>query len=46
MNKEEFADSVEVDDFKWYKVTEVDDVIARVNNCSGMHFDMCRKLLK
>ena len=26
--------------------TEVDDVIARVNNCSGMHFDMCRKLLK
>ncbi|MBQ7430075.1 MAG: NUDIX domain-containing protein [Butyrivibrio sp.] len=46
VNKEEFADSVEVDDLKWYKVTEVDDVIARVNNCSGMHFDMCRKLLK
>lgn len=25
---------------------EVDDVIARENNCSGMHFDACRKYLE
>lgn len=28
-----------LDDIKWYKIDEVEDVIARVNNCSGMHFD-------
>ena len=45
VKKSEFVDSVEVDDHKWYKIDEVDDVIARVNNCSGMHFDKCREYL-
>ena len=45
VNKAEFTDCVEVDDIKWYKIDEVDGVIARVNNCSGMHFDMCKKVL-
>lgn len=40
-----FSDSDEVDDIKWYKMDEVDDVIARENNCSGMHWDKCRELL-
>ena len=46
VNKASFADSDEVDDLKWYKIDEVDPVIARVNNCSGMHFDMCRKIIE
>ena len=45
VNKTSFADSDEVDDIKWYKIDEVDPIIARVNNCSGMHFEMCRKIL-
>ena len=46
VKKSEFADSVEVDDHKWYKISEIDAVIARENNCSGMHFDMCKNFLK
>ncbi|WP_026496319.1 NUDIX domain-containing protein [Butyrivibrio sp. WCD3002] len=46
VNKSDFADSDEVDDLKWYKVHEVEAVIARENNCSGMHFDMCKKYLQ
>ena len=45
VNKSDFADSVEVDDLKWYKLDEVEPVIARVNNCSGMHFDKCKEYL-
>ena len=45
VKKSEFSDSVEVDDIKWYKVDEVDCVIARENNCSGMHWDKCRVFL-
>jgi NAD+ diphosphatase len=45
VNKSEFADSDEVDDIKWYKIDEVEDVIARVNNCSGMHFGKCKQFL-
>lgn len=44
-NKTRFADSDEVDDIKWYKIDEVNDVIARENNCSGIHFDKCREFL-
>ena len=36
---------VEVDDLKWYKLDDVEPVIARVNNCSGMHFDKCKQFL-
>lgn len=46
VEKAPFAESCEVDDLKWYKITEIEDVIARENNCSGMHFDMCKKYLK
>ena len=28
-----------------YKIDEVNDVIARENNCSGIHFDKCREFL-
>ncbi len=45
VKKSEFADSDEVDDIKWYKMDEVNSVIARENNCSGMHWDKCRELL-
>lgn len=45
VNQSEFANSQEVDDIKWYRPEEVDAVIARENNCSGMHFDRCRSLL-
>lgn len=45
VNKTRFADSDEVDDIKWYKIDEVNDVIARENNCSGIHFDKCREFL-
>lgn len=41
----DFASSQEVDDLKWFKMSEVDDVIARENNCSGMHFDVCKEYL-
>ena len=40
------ADSDEVDDLKWYKIDEVEEVITRENNCSGMHFDMCKRFLE
>ena len=42
VNKSDFGKSAEVDDIRWYQLDEVDDVIARENNCSGMHFDKCR----
>ena len=45
VKKEQFANSAEVDDLKWYKIEEIDNVIARENNCSGMHFDLCKKYL-
>ena len=45
VNKAQFSNSDEVDDIKWYKIEEVNDVIARENNCSGMHFDKCREFL-
>jgi len=41
----DFASSQEVDDLKWFKMSEVDVVIARENNCSGMHFDACKEYL-
>lgn len=46
VNKSDFITSDEVDDIRWYKMEEVDAVIARENNCSGMHFDKCRADLK
>lgn len=45
VNKADFSESSEVDDIRWYKIEEVDAVIARENNCSGMHFDKCRAYL-
>ena len=45
VKKSQFSNSVEVDDIKWYKMDEVDRVIARENNCSGMHWDKCRDFL-
>lgn len=46
VKKSEFGHSEEVDDLKWFKIGEVDDVIVRENNCSGMHFDNCKKYLE
>ncbi len=46
VKKMRFRSSVEVDEIKWYGLDEVDDVIARENNCSGMHFDRCRRLIE
>ena len=43
VKKSQFSNSVEVDDIKWYKMHEVDSVIAREDNCSGMHWDKCRE---
>ncbi len=45
VKKSGFSSSDEVDDVKWYQIDEVDGVIARENNCSGMHWDQCRELL-
>lgn len=45
VKRSRFCHSDEVDDIKWYKIDEVDDVIARENNCSGMHWDKCRDFL-
>ena len=45
VKKSGFSDSDEVDGIKWYKINDVNDVIARENNCSGMHWDKCRELL-
>lgn len=41
VNKSEFTISEEVNNLHWYKVDEVDAVIARENNCSSKHFDKC-----
>lgn len=46
VKKSKFSESDEVDDLRWYKMDEVNDVIARENNCSGMHFDKCRDYLE
>lgn len=46
VKKSQFGSSEEVDDLIWYKINEVDDVIARENSCSGMHFDACRKFIE
>lgn len=46
VKKKEFGNSEEVDDLKWFKIEEVNDIIARENNCSGMHFDACREYLE
>ena len=46
VRKSDFICSDEVDDIRWYRIEEVNDVIARENNCSGIHFDRCRELLK
>ncbi|WP_026493728.1 NUDIX domain-containing protein [Butyrivibrio sp. XPD2002] len=46
VKKSQFADSDEVDDLKWYKIKDVEAVIARENNCSGIHFDMCKRFLE
>ena len=46
VSKAEFSISSEVNDIRWYKIDEVDAVIARENNCSGMHFDKCRPYLE
>ncbi len=45
VKKSQFTDSDEVDDLRWYKLDEVEAVIARENNCSGMHFDKCKLFL-
>lgn len=45
VKKSEFGHSEEVDALHWYKIEEVDEVIARENNCSGIHFDKCRQYL-
>ncbi len=45
VKKSQFAHSDEVDDIRWYQLDEVNAVIARDNNCSGMHFDKCREFL-
>ncbi len=46
VKKSRFSISKEVDDMRWYQIDEVDAVIARENNCSGMHFDACRAYLE
>lgn len=45
VNKSQFSNSSEVDDIKWYKKDEVNDIIARENNCSSMHWDKCIEVL-
>lgn len=45
VKKRDFAKSDEVDDLRWYQIAEIDAVIARENNCSGMLFDACRSYL-
>lgn len=46
VNKSDFGHSQEVDDLRWYKIDEVNDVIARENNYSGEHFDRCMEYMK
>lgn len=43
--KQDFGSSEEVDDLRWYKIDEVDDIIASENNCSKMHFEKCKPYL-
>lgn len=45
VKKRKFKNSNEVDELKWFKMDEVDAIIARENNCSGMHLDICKKIL-
>lgn len=45
VKKSEFSHSEEVDGLKWYRPEEVDAVIARENNCSGLHWDRCQEHL-
>lgn len=37
--------SKEVDDMKWVDMDEAEDLLARENNLSGEHFDICKKIL-
>lgn len=46
VKKEPFAHSNEVDDLAWFKLGEVNNYIARINNLSGIHFDNCLPYLK
>ena len=46
VKKQDFGQSKEVDDLKWYRIDEVDDIIAYENNCSKMHFEKCKPYLK
>lgn len=46
VKKEAFGQSKEVDDIKWFKIDEVDDVIAYENNCSKVHFQKCKPYIK
>lgn len=45
VKKQDFGSSEEVDDLRWYKIDEVDDIIASENNCSKMHFEKCKPYL-
>lgn len=45
VNKQDFGKSEEVDDITWFKIDEVEDVIAYENNCSKMHFEKCKPYL-
>lgn len=45
VKKHEFKNSNEVDELKWFKMDEIDAMIARDNNFSGMHLDICKNLL-
>ena len=38
--------SIEVDDIRWVELDKAADMLARENNYSGLHFDLCRKVLK
>lgn len=38
--------SKEVDDMRWVELDKAADMLAREDNYSGIHFDLCRKILK
>ena len=38
--------SKEVDDMRWVELDEATDMLARENNYSGIHFDLCKKVLQ
>ncbi len=46
VRKSAFTKSAEVNALKWYRLEEVDAVIARENNYSGILFDNCRTMLE